>query len=56
MESDIFRYKKYFSIDVFNKDNYDLLLDTSDLTEEEAYQTVEKFVKEKLESAAVSSL
>jgi predicted cytidylate kinase len=56
VESDIFRYKKYFSIDVFNKDNYDLLLDTSDLTEEEAYQAVEKFVKEKLESAAVSSL
>lgn len=47
-ESDIYRYQKYFSIDVYNPKNFDWILDTSDLTEEEVYQQVYQFIKEKL--------
>jgi cytidylate kinase len=31
-KSDAFRYKKYFNINVHNKNNYDLVIDTTNLT------------------------
>lgn len=55
-ESDSFRYQKYFSIDVYDQANYDWYLDTSTISEEEAYQRVLNFVQEKLNSARQESL
>jgi cytidylate kinase len=51
MESDSFRYQKYFSIDVYNPKNFDWILDTSDLTEEEVYHRVSTFISTKLQDA-----
>ena len=55
-ESDTYRYQKYFSIDVYNPKNFDWILDTSDLTEEEVYDQVSGFVKAKLKDAEGRSL
>ncbi|MFC1741539.1 (d)CMP kinase [Nanoarchaeota archaeon] len=43
--SDKKRYEQYYNIDIFNKDNYDLWLDTTDLTEEQEIQKVLDFLK-----------
>ena len=56
MESDSFRYQKYFSIDVYDQNNYDWYLDTSAITEEEAYQQVHSFVQKQLKSAGQGSV
>ncbi len=48
LEVDNYRYQKYFSIDVHDEKNYDWVLDTSDLNQEEVYQKVLEFVKSKL--------
>lgn len=48
LKSDEYRYQTYFHLDVYNPDNFDWILDTSDITEEEAYQTVLAFVQEQL--------
>jgi len=55
-ESDIYRYQKYFSIDVFNLENFDWILDTSDLTEDEVYEQVFGFVQRKLRDAGEYTL
>jgi hypothetical protein len=55
-ESDTYRYQKYFSIDVYNPKNFDWILDTSDLTEEEVYEQVSGFVMAKLKDAEGRSL
>jgi len=55
-ESDSFRYQKYFSIDVYDPKNFDWILDTNDLTEEEVYQQVFSYVQEKLKDAEGPSL
>lgn len=47
--SDKKRYKKYFNIDVYDKNNYDFYLDTSDLSIEEVFKKVLNFVLEKLD-------
>ncbi len=49
VESDRVRYTKYFQIDVLDENNYDWVLDTSELTEEEAFQKVREFVQSKLD-------
>ena len=46
--SDKKRYKKYFNIDVYNKENYDYYLDTSDLEIQEVFDKVFSFVSKKL--------
>lgn len=38
--SDQKRYQQYFNIDVYNEANYDYVIDTSDITEEEAFAKV----------------
>ncbi|MFA6099018.1 MAG: AAA family ATPase [Patescibacteria group bacterium] len=45
IDSDYLRYKKYYGIDIFNRDNYDLFLDTTNLTPEEEYQVVHGYIK-----------
>ncbi len=47
VESDNLRYKKYYGIDVMKKENYDLWLDTTNLTPEEVVEKIESFIKEK---------
>jgi len=46
--SDGLRYQKYFQIDVFDETNYDWVLDTSDLTEDDVFKAVLSFVQEKM--------
>lgn len=48
LKSDHYRYQTYFQLDVYNPKNFDWLLDTSDITEEEAYTRVFNFVQEEL--------
>jgi CMP/dCMP kinase len=49
MKSDDLRYKKYFGIDVFDKNHFDFVLDTSDLTRYEVFKKVMEFVENKLQ-------
>jgi len=46
-ESDNLRYQKYFKVDVYDRKNYDLVVDTTNLTPEETFNVVMKAVKEK---------
>lgn len=52
-ESDNKRYKKYFNIDVHNRNNYDFFLDTSDLNIEEVFTKTLNFIKKNLKQAPV---
>jgi len=47
IKSDIYRYNKFYGLDILDKKNYDFFLDTPNLNPEEEYQAVYKFVKEK---------
>jgi len=47
IESDKRRYKKYYNIDIFDPDLYDLWLDTTDITAEQAADKILKFIKDK---------
>lgn len=38
--SDTLRYRKYFNIDAYNPENFDLVIDTSHLTPEETFEKV----------------
>jgi predicted cytidylate kinase len=42
--SDKARYKKYYNIDIFNPDLYDLWIDTTDLTPEQVVQQIIDFI------------
>ncbi|MFA6394201.1 MAG: cytidylate kinase family protein [Patescibacteria group bacterium] len=48
MESDRLRYKKYYQIDVFNPSHYDFVLDTTDLSPDEAFEKIYGFIKSKM--------
>jgi len=48
LESDKKRYKKYFGIDVYNKDNYDFCLDTSHLSIQEVFNQLLNVIKKRL--------
>lgn len=50
LKSDNKRYKKYFNIDVHNKKHYDIIIDTTNLSEKEVLEAVYEKVKNKLES------
>lgn len=47
-ESDAIRYKKYYNIDVYNKENYDFIIDTSKQSKEESFKQLYNFIKEKI--------
>ena len=47
-KSDDLRYKKYYNKDCFDKNNFDFILDTTNLTIEEAYDKLLKFIKSKM--------
>lgn len=44
-ESDIRRYAKYYNIDVYNKENFDFVIDTTNLTEEEVFEQVYQYLQ-----------
>lgn len=46
-ESDDMRYKKYYGKDCFNEENFDLVVDTTDLTPEEVLEEILEFVESK---------
>lgn len=45
MATDKIRYKKYYNIDVYNQNNFDLALDTSALSEIEVFDFVYNYIK-----------
>jgi len=48
--SDTRRYRQYYNIDVYDKNNYDFYLDTSNLTPDQAFAAVLKSVQERLDN------
>lgn len=44
IKSDIKRYKKYYNINPYNKKHYDLVIDTSRMTEDEVVEKIEGFL------------
>ena len=46
--SDKKRYKKYYQIDVYNKKNYDFILDTTGLNKSQVFSKIYDFVKSNL--------
>ncbi|PIP34722.1 hypothetical protein COX68_02550 [Candidatus Falkowbacteria bacterium CG_4_10_14_0_2_um_filter_41_15] len=51
LQSDIDRYKQYYNIDVYDKNNYDYYLDTTDLTPDEALEKIYNFVKSRIDKS-----
>jgi cytidylate kinase len=41
------RYQKYYGVDIKKEDNYDLVLDTTNLSKKEVYQKIWEFVNKK---------
>ncbi len=48
ISSDKKRYQKYFGIDAYNKNNYDHVIDTTDLGPEEVFKKVYRIIKKNL--------
>lgn len=48
-ESDALRYQKYYSINVYDPDNYDFYLDTTNLSPEESFAQVYSFIQSQLD-------
>ncbi len=44
MKNDDIRYKKYYNLDIYKDSNYDLVIDTSRITKEEAVSEIIKFI------------
>lgn len=42
------RYMKYYNIDIRDKNNYDFVLDTTNLSKEEVFSAVWKYIEEKI--------
>lgn len=47
-KSDVLRYKKYFNIDVHDKKNYDYIIDTTELSIDEVFESVFSFVNNQI--------
>ena len=45
--SDVKRYKNYYNLDIYNKQNYDFVLDTTNLSKEEVFDKVVGFIESK---------
>lgn len=56
IKSDKKRYKKYYRIDVYNKKNYDFVLDTTNLNKSQVFAKVYGFVKSHLSLDPTSPL
>lgn len=51
-ESDEKRFTKYYGVELYNQKDYDWVLDTSDIGQEEVYAKVYNYVKSKIEEGA----
>jgi len=49
LESDKIRYRKYYNIEVYEKNNYDFYLDTTNLAPEEVFKAVISYVETSLD-------
>lgn len=49
-QSDTARYQKYYNIDAYDHNNYDYVIDTTDLSKDEVFNRVYRFVKKRLEA------
>lgn len=47
-QSDDLRYRKYYNIEAYNPKNFDYVLDTSKLTEQEVFENIYAYIKEKI--------
>ena len=47
-ETDDLRYKKYYGVNIRDPKNYDLFLDTTNLTQEEVFECVINFIKKRI--------
>ncbi len=45
--SDLIRYKKYYNFNLYDKKNYDFILDTSGLNKKQVFDQVYKYIKNK---------
>ncbi len=45
IQSDTFRYQKYYGVNVYDRSAYDLVLDTSTLTPEQSFQALYRFIQ-----------
>ena len=48
MKSDQKRYKKYYNLDIFDKNHYDFYLDTTEISPEEEFERVWQAIKKKM--------
>ena len=48
LKTDKKRYKKYYNIDVFNTNNFDLAINTDNLSREEAFNIVYDYIKKEI--------
>ena len=48
-ESDEKRYQKYFGIDAYDPKNFDYIIDTTKLTEQEVFDEAYKIIRQHLE-------
>lgn len=48
MESDKMRYQKYYQKDCYDKNNFDFVIDTTDLTPDEVFQQIWKYIESKI--------
>lgn len=46
--SDYKRYKKYYGFDLYNKNNYDFILDTTNLNKKQVFDEVYEYIKNRL--------
>ena len=47
-QSDIKRYKKYYNIDVYNKNHYDYVIDTTNLNKKQVFVKVYEYIESRL--------
>ncbi|MFH1427507.1 MAG: (d)CMP kinase [Patescibacteria group bacterium] len=51
IKSDNKRYKKFFNINVYNRKNYDFILDTSNLNEKQVFEKVYNYIKKRIDKS-----
>ncbi len=48
--SDVARYKKYYGFDVYDKNNYDFIIDSSKHSKEESFEILYKFIEDNIKA------
>lgn len=50
IQSDIIRYQKYYNVNIFEKNHFDLFLDTTNMNRQDEFDQVHEFIKNRLEA------